>query len=1617
MQYKRLTSDELTHFWAEAIAAQSEPIDIDLTPYRFANVSALVGMCALIDYCINHLSKRCRLIFPKMDSSGSIEFFRFIKNRGLEDLWVPERAQGKIEFYLRDETFLYDPRSYERKLPEEAFKRYTRLHRIWGTPEDRSTTLTGIVKDLEERLPPDHIRMPLFGDKEFEEVFLAELSENVAVHSETKGYFLARSISKQDLSDPDLVHYMLPHCSQEVKDNCITEGFFEIVIADCGRGIPTTLKSAYQLLRKVLYKHLQDDIERDTTDIDIIQFALDEFGSRFLSSENGFENLVERHSLNKIFQYTRKYGGSLRLLTDTYCLDFDTCKPIKRGKFGIGFVGQLVPGNWLHKGLNVRIILPHKTSGIQSYPKSRKLGWPQTFPEDRKVPVFFFVSSEISKNVTFGELRSKSSKLTRWALEKKPDKLVLDFSGTSTWDPLLFVTFLAHLDNLISNIDCWGLNVPQIHIELLKQRLVAQDVPVLPTMSRLLAFPCLEYETLKPYLISYDILPISDALSILLIPDQVDRDSTFGPEYSLSELVAHIKDITKITIDENDLDNILSRHPHLFEHGRLSGTWKARIDLAIMQSSANHLMVTNFRNLLNETGAIYPQHSQESTTNYIYQLPTTGLQVKEYIWTYRLLQRGHHTEEMSRRLKELLDSYFIEQHNDISLLDDIGAILCVTAPSRILAEALAKLLPNRPPVLDLGTINELDPDEVLRSFEQMDKRGCLIVTDVLNTLTQVTKLIIAAEKANGRVLAVAAIIRFTNQMETTWSPKVVKENFKKQPADNHTEPSPSKGYYAVCSLVDYPRPKPLEQTDIEMMNPESLQLNWIEPYSLRPFPIESLVKPYFAWEKEERDRHFPRRISLLDRKRCILYGHFKDRNHHNRILIHMERALQDIEIANYICDDILDFIKGTTPAVIIIPLHSNIRYLIPFLKSRLRGSEIEIPFICTIAVDLKGRGPFYLLPDEAQRIIKSVQKKNIMFLDDGILTGRTFETFLRALRNFTVKTNVRLENILAYAIINRTGRAASTKWRTVSQVFEKATFGFREFIRFECPVFSRDDCPLCKDKERLEEYTKKKTSTRGTVLKWLLDELKDLNPIVLGTHDYRLATASLLRFSEQDKQATDYEDTFLDIDSKHEANQVNHYRNKAKTSSVANVRLVTREGFLWWFWERNYRGASPTLLLEAFNEWLDDSCILDGTQEEYILTEVLLWALDNLGSLRTRSAWTGSAHFMEPIPDTFLGLCSRLLRLGGNGVPRILEKAGNRLSKTNDDLSNKTLFDLLSLCLEEMEKASSGEVVSSIFIGLCLIALNTNNGGLAQQLDDKFADKISQLGASQSKWHGYFRNLHYFLGLETSENEFIYSLRRLCQERYRPRHSTFFHDNSLTYFKEKKPSERFGYLQDSLPLLNKALDDVFSLDKKTDIRLAKDIRIISDFSDNVCEMLRNNLVGRHRHKLFSCLQQISYRLREDYRIGERLDYYNPSILRVLNTLKEDEEKTGEIAAKIGRVNIEVLGEGLLAIFGERSLLKDTIRNHTWDVLKNHGNPESVIKLKVFGTENIITVVIFNNFIEAKEALALVKKGHSMYVEKKLWEKYNGKIEDPSETDGASFKSKITLHFERSLRTF
>lgn len=1653
---KKLTTQEISKFWRTTyINIPKDNIEIDISNYNFISHAALVNFASLIDYYLTENKRNILITLPRLSEEFIakfevikkiskfdrkninkflhnysiklstddyfknwlvLKFMSFLKHSGFIDIWTDVFTAGRVKFLnfnksIVEKLYIYRGRRSKQSFLNSDIKslnsyhlgehsRYSALKRIAGNPEQQKSALKDIVISLYLNLPEDQKKSPLFNDNEFEEIFLEQLAENVANHAAgSKAYVIARSFSKDDLLHSNY-EYSLPEVDDSFKNKCKLNGFFEIIISDNGAGIDNTLSDAYRIVLKSIFgKEIEFRPE------DVIAFSLDEFGSRYVDESNKFKALIDQHSLNLLLKYTIKYGGHLRLLSNSSCLSYDTNKRIQRGKWGIGFKGVKEEGDYFQKGLNVRVILPHVRSYNSNYPKSRYLKWADELPDRNKLAHAIYLGVELSNNPSKKQINKKIVQITKWAIQKRLDRLVIDFSGLNEWSGENFIYLIEKLQNLSSSILCWGINVPQNILGIIYNKFNKSK--------RFLPFLCIDdSEDRDIYLVSKDTFKISKGLSILF-KDQIDDNGNKILEpRNIDDIRMSIKDLNGENISNNELNNILTFSSNLFVNDLRNNCWTGLIEYSELLKSITYLLQYNFNELLKITKTIHKTEVSDKREK-IFMLPSSGKKVYEYLWTYNLLQNGNHTEEISVRIKSLFLNYYLSIKNDFVSLNKFDAIVCVTAPGRIVAQALSRKFEHQPMVIDLGGVTHLDPEELLGSLTKDKEKElkCLIVTDVLDTGNLIKRIINLLINRNIKTIGVAAIIKFVDG-ESRWA-GIVEENLMQIGSENIKVP--------IGVLYYYKRPKKFEgKLDIKKH-----KLYLIEPYSLRPYLSEVLYDQFYAWEFIERIREYPSRIAQIDNKKCIIYGHFRDRNHHNKVMIHMPRLLSDEEITDSICEDIILFIEKHLPTVIIVPLHSNIHHLVPKLKVKLRELSYNIPVICTIAVDLKGRGPFYILPDEVSNILISAKKfklaqVNIMFLDDGVLTGRTLETFLRAVCLFKrrePKENVRrIDTVLVYCIVNRVGRAATTKWREITSIFEKekTKFMFREYIKFEYPVFSAEDCPICKHIERLNEYLDSDSYKGTRILEWIENEKKQYEALILNSKEYNgYQVDPLPEYSG--------ESNFLLIDDDPTTIR-DRMTPKEQLYLIKHPKLSTIQGSFWWLWERSYRGTPAKYLIDKYSEWVNSFKGLEEETKEMLIAELLLWATENIDDFKTPSSWNVSPYQNEELSKQLIDIFEQFLNSGSKFIPRLLDKIAFCLIKRVSYYSSiSDLLKLLKLSIQAIIIQLSTDRVLNILLGIYLIIMRLRKNECLTPIKDKIEAEIKESSKRTEKWTRYFETLLQFLEAENIEakntnDEFRHSLRLLCQERYKKRHPYVFDAKYKEIDLSNNIKEELGYLIDALPKMSNAVEIVLKADRKLNDNIEKEIELFQNSIKSVIKILKSDQPDKFKAKITEKLDTAEYYLKgENTEIGRVIDFYHPNVYQEMKKLIDEENGSSGRIEYIKHIHFLDETDQDLCIIGDKRLLRETLKNNSIDILRQwYDEGEKNIGILVSSDASYCSIKIYYSSIDPDVGQQNIRGGTSFTMCNSHWERYGGKLIQHEISDREQYKSFVRIKAQKGF---
>jgi len=655
---------------------------------------------------------------------------------------------------------------------------------------------------------------------------------------------------------------------------------------------------------------------------------------------------------------------------------------------------------------------------------------------------------------------------------------------------------------------------------------------------------------------------------------------------------------------------------------------------------------------------------------------------------------------------------------------------------------------------------------------------------------------------------------------------------------------------------------------------------WIEPYSLKPYPKETLTETWYKWDRVERLRTIPQRIIEFDKHNCIIYGHFKDRSHHNRVMIHMRRALRDEGISLKICEDIWNTIKKHLPAMVVVPLHSNIHILVPRLKRFLREKGHSVPITCSIPVDSLSRSATYILPANAVEVLDKSKKKTVMFLDDGVLSGRTLDAFLRSLHDFVVRKETDLECVIVYCIINRLGRAGATKWRQIVSLFKSSTkFIFNDYIRFECPVYSESDCPVCRRISRYRLYLNDLSDWTKGIRDWALAEITKVQAVILNTREYDEIPVKALDLGAMKE--------LLRIDG-FPMTPRGRMADPKERARVTRETVGTDQGALWWFWEKGFRGTPASYHIEEWCRKLFSDKKLGLVDRNRIAYEIFMWSFDHIDEVRSLSTWREFIPMSYELPKYFKSSMSKYIVTGDENIPALVEYGTNCLcDKNNFGLYKENIIDIFEMLVEGLPSQKEISNALNLLRAAELMIYVLRYHERLEETYETINDMLLTYIGKYPEMTGYYENIAEYVSRQRDGDSFIYSLKMLCQEKYKRRHGTILTIKDAVFLKRKWKKEYFGYLIDSLPRIESALHVVFSTKLSMHYPVKKEVDLLSRYVNRCKDIVLNMKDTQKSLDLRHWLAQIKAMIiRDNTYIGQGIDYYNPCLNNIIKDIGE-----------------------------------------------------------------------------------------------------------------------------------
>jgi hypothetical protein len=151
-------------------------------------------------------------------------------------------------------------------------------------------------------------------------------------------------------------------------------------------------------------------------------------------------------------------------------------------------------------------------------------------------------------------------------------------------------------------------------------------------------------------------------------------------------------------------------------------------------------------------------------------------------------------------------------------------------------------------------------------------------------------------------------------------------------------------------------------------------------------------------------------------------------------------------------------------------------------------------------------------------------------------------------------------------------------------------------------------------------------------------------------------------------------------------------------------------------------------------------------------------------------------------------------------------------------------------------------------------------------------------------------------------------------------------------------------------------------------------------------------------------------------IRKKVDNYHPSVYEVFKKVEQDENANKSKSIKTtDEVIIDPPNETGVRIIGDEWLLKETLRNHTWDVLKKHGHPRPrKIKVQVRVDGEYVMISLLNNWLPPEEAADHLKMGSSFGFLNPSWRRYEGELKYPVQAEAPDFLSVMHLKLRKGF---
>lgn len=1127
-----------------------------------------------------------------------------------------------------------------------------------------------IIENWTKSLSPEIQKFPIFKDGEFARVFGYQLVKNIGEHSgeDYSGDYgalgaIAMRILPPNIKEAKWLTTSFPETMQNVflrPDN--SNGVLEICVGDRGAGIVTTLKKTLETY------HCRFGIDQEISDIDVISFAFDELGT----AKPLDKRLGGVHALHRILKCVTKYQGVMRVRTHGKELIYDpTIKEgAYRGKTNFGIYSEFSKETLHPFGVQIQILIPLTAPTIN---KSVKLSRREKYTiksiepfSIRVVPLITYVEKNDHDIVLLSLLVDLSNSLME---EPATKTIVFDFSG-SDWIEDDIALILTQLKRVLHTHKCIGVNLDSGIARLLRDRELNETLSDFRGVEGLRSF----FDVLSS---KHRLLPVLDnsqkiwwfglgnyQLDKILTDLFIVEDSLTQKEMeeSLQESLNDLNEIMKIYHGAN---NDFLAYGNMYKLG-----WSCKISMADFDYALSVVIHTKFEKIIEKYKCIKREG--------FYKLPARNDFSRAFFQSTALLQDNILSRQIGDWAAFAIRRKFVDRSEKELLL------VCATAPAELFAKIISDSLPNFIcHIINLGHYSSLDRERYLETGGW--DSPALIVADVIDSIRTVKHI---ADKLRANDITIEGLISMVMFFED--------ESIDKYPEFCWNEIKFDEKSLDIFFLYKMVRPEIVKENEIFNQTNSSFideKLFFVEPFSLEIFKYTALSqsRPSNAPKSQVNQK----RIEAIERIGAIRAGHWVYGSHHFLVTTCIINMLRDDNIGGEICHEIVQICINKQIDHILLPLHSQISFILPRVISSLKlSASIDVDFTFCLSTRVITEQNFYVLPNKIKELIGVCSSRDsglrLLIIDDAVASGRTLETMLRSLvltsRKHSGGGRSPVEYVHAYSILDRQGRARGTsltginkfklygdgEWLPETTDSYEFEFHYERWVDVDMPVKKKETCPFCSERDDLLSLIEMLSNLpeKHSILTLIKNRIKELAPSFLDSPKFLKEKERKLPWPVQVGQ------------------------HKAET-----IELV-----LWEFYNLLHRGC-PILY---FISWLDQFDSLKEQDKEYEKLE-----LDNLYELkleiirqlfrnweRLTSQWAGY-QFKQYLLKEF--------EKDTNIPVLILAEAGAALGKAT--AAKKILKDLFliglgRLLLTERDDDSSLEIRSRFALGCKLFCIN-----------------------------------------------------------------------------------------------------------------------------------------------------------------------------------------------------------------------------------------------------------------------------------------------------------------------